>query len=123
MAKVLCVLYPDPESGYPPKYAREDIHHPWRDMPYNAMTRHTSGTSLSAQARYAAGTREILEAYFAGRAIRDDYLIVLGASLPARAWFPTASPEQPAREAADRTLNLRTCTPGRDVPRESREKQ
>jgi hypothetical protein len=36
MAKVLCMLYPDPESGYPPKYAREDI-----------------------------GTREILKAYFA----------------------------------------------------------
>jgi len=49
MAKVLCVLYPDPESGYPPKYAPEDI-----------------------------GTREILKAYFAGRAIRDDYLIVHG---------------------------------------------
>jgi formate dehydrogenase len=25
MAKVLCVLYPDPVSGYPPKYARDDI--------------------------------------------------------------------------------------------------
>ena len=25
MAKVLCVLYPDPVAGYPPKYARDDI--------------------------------------------------------------------------------------------------
>ena len=25
MAKVLCVLYDDPTSGYPPKYARNDI--------------------------------------------------------------------------------------------------
>lgn len=25
MAKVLCVLYPDPADGYPPKYARDDI--------------------------------------------------------------------------------------------------
>ena len=25
MAKVLCVLYPDPITGYPPKYARDDI--------------------------------------------------------------------------------------------------
>lgn len=25
MAKILCVLYPDPEAGYPPKYARDDI--------------------------------------------------------------------------------------------------
>jgi formate dehydrogenase len=50
--------------------------HPWREMPYNAMTPHTSGTSLSAQARYAAGTREILEAFLANKPIRDEYLIV-----------------------------------------------
>jgi formate dehydrogenase len=35
--------------------------HPWRTMRHNGMTPHTSGTSLSGQARYAAGTREILE--------------------------------------------------------------
>jgi formate dehydrogenase len=40
------------------------------------MTPHISGTSLSAQARYAAGTREILECYFEGRPIREEYLIV-----------------------------------------------
>src|SRR5882762_8132313 len=34
--------------------------HPWRTMPHHGMTPHVSGTSLSAQARYAAGTREIL---------------------------------------------------------------
>ena len=50
--------------------------HPWRTMPYHGMTPHTSGTSLSAQARYAAGTREILECWFEGRPIRDEYLIV-----------------------------------------------
>jgi formate dehydrogenase len=55
--------------------------HPWRTMPNNAMTPHTSGTTLSAQARYAAGTREILESYFAGRPIRDEYLIVDGGRL------------------------------------------
>jgi formate dehydrogenase len=55
--------------------------HPWRTMPNNAMTPHTSGTSLSAQARYAAGTREILEDSFAGRAIREEYLIVDGGKL------------------------------------------
>jgi formate dehydrogenase len=55
--------------------------HPWRAMPNNAMTPHISGTSLSAQARYAAGTREILEAFFAGTAIRDEYLIVHGGQL------------------------------------------
>jgi formate dehydrogenase len=50
--------------------------HPWRTMPHHGMTPHTSGTSLSAQARYAAGTREILECYLDGRPIRDEYLIV-----------------------------------------------
>ncbi len=52
--------------------------HPWRTMPHNAMTPHVSGTSLSAQARYAAGTREILEDWFAGKPIRSEYLIVEG---------------------------------------------
>ncbi|WIX81995.1 NAD-dependent formate dehydrogenase [Amycolatopsis carbonis] len=55
--------------------------HPWRTMPHHGMTPHTSGTSLSAQARYAAGTREILECYLAGRPIRDEYLIVEGGQL------------------------------------------
>jgi formate dehydrogenase len=55
--------------------------HPWRSMPHHGMTPHTSGTSLSAQARYAAGTREILECFFDGRAIREEYLIVDGGKL------------------------------------------
>jgi formate dehydrogenase len=55
--------------------------HPWRTMPFHGMTPHTSGTSLSAQARYAAGVREILECWFEGRPIRDEYLIVQGGSL------------------------------------------
>lgn len=50
--------------------------HPWRTMPHHAMTPHTSGTTLSAQARYAAGVREILECWFSNRPIRDEYLIV-----------------------------------------------
>jgi formate dehydrogenase len=50
--------------------------HPWRTMPFEAMTPHTSGSSLSAQARYAAGVREILECWFEGRPIRNEYLIV-----------------------------------------------
>lgn len=52
--------------------------HPWRTMPNNAMTPHVSGSTLSAQARYAAGTREILEDWFAGKPIRSEYLIVEG---------------------------------------------
>ncbi|MGO9674489.1 MAG: NAD-dependent formate dehydrogenase [Methylocella sp.] len=55
--------------------------HPWRSMPHHGMTPHISGTSLSAQARYAAGTREILECFFEGRPIRDEYLIVDGGKL------------------------------------------
>lgn len=55
--------------------------HPWRRMPNNAMTPHVSGTTLSAQARYAAGTREILESWLAGKPIRPEYLIVEGGSL------------------------------------------
>jgi formate dehydrogenase len=50
--------------------------HPWRSMPHHGMTPHVSGTSLSAQARYAAGTREILECFLDGRPIREEYLIV-----------------------------------------------
>ncbi|MFJ1649546.1 NAD-dependent formate dehydrogenase [Streptomyces sp. NPDC088258] len=49
--------------------------HPWRTMPHHGMTPHISGSSLSAQARYAAGTREILESWFAGTPIREEYLI------------------------------------------------
>ncbi|GAW00691.1 formate dehydrogenase [Lentinula edodes] len=46
--------------------------HPWRTMKNplgggNGMTPHYSGTTLDAQARYAAGTKSILENYFEGR--------------------------------------------------------
>ena len=55
--------------------------HPWRTMPHNGMTPHVSGTSLSAQTRYAAGIREILECWFDRRPIREEYLIVEGGKL------------------------------------------
>jgi formate dehydrogenase len=55
--------------------------HPWRTMPHHGMTPHVSGTTLSAQARYAAGVREILECWFDGRPIREAYLIVDGGRL------------------------------------------
>ena len=55
--------------------------HPWRTMPHHGMTPHVSGSSLSAQARYAAGTREILECFLDGRPIREEYLIVEGGHL------------------------------------------
>lgn len=50
--------------------------HPWRSMPNQGMTPHVSGATLSAQARYAAGTREILENWLGSEPIRDEYLIV-----------------------------------------------
>jgi formate dehydrogenase len=65
------VWFPQP----PPK------DHPWRSMPHHGMTPHISGSSLSAQARYAAGTREILECWFEGKPIREEYLIVDGGKL------------------------------------------
>jgi formate dehydrogenase len=65
------VWFPQP----PPK------DHPWRSMPHHGMTPHMSGSSLSAQARYAAGTREVLECWFDKRPIREEYLIVQGGHL------------------------------------------
>jgi len=47
--------------------------HPLRTAQYkdwgggNAMVPHMSGTSIDAQARYAAGTKSILESYFSGK--------------------------------------------------------
>ena len=55
--------------------------HVWRSMPHHGMTPHTSGTSLSAQARYAAGVREILEKLFDGEEQRSEYTIVKGGAL------------------------------------------
>ncbi len=60
------VWFPQPAPNY----------HVWRTMPNHGMTPHTSGTSLSAQARYADGVREILECFFEGSEIRNQYLIV-----------------------------------------------
>ncbi len=62
-----------------PQPAPQD--HPWRTMPHHGMTPHISGTSLSAQARYAAGVREVLECWFEDRPIRDEYLVVDGGKL------------------------------------------
>ena len=55
--------------------------HIWRSMPNHGMTPHTSGTSLSAQARYAAGVREILECFFEGNSQRTEYTIVSNGEL------------------------------------------
>jgi len=55
--------------------------HPWRTMPWHAMTPHTSGTTLSAQTRYCAGVREILENMMDGQEIRSEYQIVTDGAL------------------------------------------
>lgn len=57
------------------------LDHPWRSMPHNGMTPHIAGSSLSAQARYAAGVREILESFLDEKPIREEYLIVQGGKL------------------------------------------
>ena len=62
----------------------------------------TSGTSLSAQARYAAGTREILECFLEDRPIRDEYLIVKGGELAgtgARSYSAGSAARRASREA------------------------
>ncbi|MCO5602287.1 hypothetical protein L7F22_056416 [Adiantum nelumboides] len=50
--------------------------HPWRTMPYHAMTPHVSGTTLDAQVRYAAGVKNVLEKYFKWESFPEDYYIV-----------------------------------------------
>lgn len=86
-----------------PQPAPQD--HPWRTMPHHGMTPHISGTSLSAQARYAAGTREILECWFEGRPIREEYLIVDGGRLAgtgARSYSVAGGTTGPAPASLDR---------------------
>lgn len=55
--------------------------HPWRSMKKHAMTPHMSGSSLDAQARYAAGVKEILKRSFAGEALNPADVIVQGGKL------------------------------------------
>jgi formate dehydrogenase len=86
--------------------------HPWRTMPHHGMTPHTSGTSLSAQARYAAGVREVLECWFEGRPIRENYLIVDCGKL-AGAGAHSYSVGN-ATGGADEAVRFKRRTPGSD---------
>merc|ERR1719461_2300999 len=81
------------ESGHIAGYAGDvwfpqpaPADHPWRQMPRHAMTPHYSGTTLDAQARYAAGVKEVLEAHFSGKPIREDYLIVKDGAIATKAY-------------------------------------
>lgn len=59
------VWFPQPApKEHPLRYAQN----PWGGG--NATVPHMSGTSIDAQARYAAGTKAILDSYFSGR---EDY--------------------------------------------------
>jgi len=71
------------ESGHVGGYAGDvwfpqpaPRNHVWRLMPRHAMTPHYSGTTLDAQARYAAGVKEILDCFMNKKEIRKEYLIV-----------------------------------------------
>ena len=78
-------------SGYAgdvwfPQPAPKD--HPWRSMPWHAMTPHYSGTTLDAQRRYAEGVKEVLERYFKGEKQRKEYLIADGGKIVSPAYTP-----------------------------------
>eukprot|EP00798_Chlamydomonas_sp_ICE-L_P020292 gene20292-27049_t len=60
--------------------------HPWRTMPHHAMTPHYSGTTLSAQARYAAMTKQILENFFEGKPQDPANLICENGAMASKAY-------------------------------------
>jgi len=91
-----------------PQPAPQD--HPWRTMPHHGMTPHTSGTSLSAQARYAAGVREVLECWFEGRPIRENYLIVDSGKLAGAGAHSYSAGN--ATGGADEAVRFKMRTPG-----------
>ena len=76
------VWFPQPAPrDHPLRYATN----PWGGG--NAMVPHMSGTSIDAQARYAAGARAILESYFSGKEdYRQQDLIVKGGSYATKAY-------------------------------------
>lgn len=50
--------------------------HPWRTMPNHGMTPHYSGTTLDAQARYADGTKKMLQSWFDEKDFPEEWYIV-----------------------------------------------
>jgi len=90
-----------------PQPAPQD--HPWRTMPHHGMTPHTSGTSLSAQARYAAGVREILEDWFDSRRIREEYLIVDAGKLAGAGAHSYSAGD--ATSGSEEATRFKTCPP------------
>ncbi|KAK4054308.1 formate dehydrogenase (NAD+) [Microbotryomycetes sp. JL221] len=75
--------------------------HPWHQMTGprgigNAMTVHISGTSLDAQARYAAGTIKIIENWHSGSAQNPADLIVENGDYATKAYGQRQSKAAPA---------------------------
>ncbi|KAH8918799.1 hypothetical protein BT69DRAFT_1322587 [Atractiella rhizophila] len=65
--------------------------HPWRDMRNgsgggNAMVAHYSGTTLDAQARYAAGVKRILTSYFGNKDYTPSDIIVIDGQYASKAY-------------------------------------
>ena len=60
------VWFPQPRTG----------RHPWRTMPNHGMTPHISGSIAFRAGPLRGRHREILDCWFDGRPIRDEYLIV-----------------------------------------------
>ncbi|KAL5704173.1 formate dehydrogenase [Ranunculus cassubicifolius] len=53
--------------------------HPWRTMPNQGMTPHTSGTTIDGQLRYAAGVKDMLDRYFKGEEFPvQNYIVKAG---------------------------------------------
>jgi hypothetical protein len=82
--------------------------HPWRTAPRNAMTPHYSGATLDAQARYAAGVKDILRRAFAGEELRPSDVIVQvrpsSCALRARACRRVHEPARPPARPQDGKL-------------------
>jgi hypothetical protein len=67
---------------------------------------------VTALARYAAGTREILECFFDGRPIRDEYLIVSGGGLAGAHSYSAGNATAGSEEAAGGALRARLSAGG-----------
>lgn len=72
--------------------------HPWRSMrgPHgngNGMVAHYSGTTLDAQARYAAGTKKIIENWITGKAQNPADVIVSNGHYATKAYGQSDIPK------------------------------
>jgi len=77
--------------------------HPWRSMRNalkggNGMTPHYSGTTLDAQARYAAGTKDILDRFFNGKEQEPANLIVENGEYATKAYGQRKTKTDEAKE-------------------------